>query len=376
LRRARLALAAAAVLALGLALQGSPPRAASPDDPFPLRNQLPFNLLFLDQTPRGAALQPPGTMRVETHLAYENTLAATDDLVSLFRADDFATFDGRVTEPILQAVAAASPSGSAFFLDGETARLVVQGWFGLARRLEAGVEIPFLLQSGGLFDSVIDGYHDHLGLPDGGRPGFARDRFVAGYVDDGESVFIDGTPGGISPGDITLSLRAALLRGRRRLPDLTGAVSLKLPTGDPRRLAGSGSADYGASISVSRRLGRHTLHGGYARSVPGGWDLAPGVPLEDLRSEFGAYAFAATPRTTLIAQILRSSGAFPPRAGSDLGRVALEIALGARHGRRGGRTFQWAIVENLDRERNTPDIGLFLGADLWAGPGGRLRSSY
>jgi hypothetical protein len=331
------------------------------DDPFPLRNQLPFNLMFLDQTPRAARLLPPRQLGIALHLSYESTLAATDDLVELFRQDDFATFDGRVTRPNLESVAAGTPGGTAFVLDGETLRAALDLRLGLARRLEAGLEIPLLSHSGGFLDSLIEGYHERLDLPDGGRPAFARDRFRAGYVGDGESIFFDHAPGGVRLGDLVISVRGALLAGKGRWPGVTGTLSLKLPTGDADRLHGSGSADYAASIQLTRRIARSTLHAGYAHTFIGDWEIAPSLPLRDSRSLFAACAFPAGGSTTLAIQVLRSSGPFPHREGGDLGRTAQEIVVGLRHRLPGGSLLEWGIIENLSRDSNTPDIGAFLG---------------
>jgi hypothetical protein len=326
-----------------------------------LRNQLPFHLMFLDQTPRAARLLPRHQIRFALHLTYESTLAASDDLVSLFRQDDFATFDGRVTQPVLETVAAGTPGGTAFILDGETLRAAIEARFGLAPRLEVGLEIPLLSHGGGFLDSLIDGYHERLDLPDGGRTAFARDRFRAGYVGDGESFFFDHAPGGVRLGDLAISARLGLAPGRGRWPGVTGALTLKLPTGDADRLHGSGSADYAASIQLTRKLVRATWHAGYAHTWLGGWEIAPDLPLQDPRSLFVACAFQAGERTALVVQVLRSSGVFPYRAGSDIGRVAQEIAAGFRHRLPGGALLEWGFVENLDHYHNTPDIGAFLG---------------
>lgn len=360
-------------LALLAAIALLPPggAVAEPVDPFPLRNQLPFHLPFLDQTPRGASLLGPRQVRLTFHLAYENTAATTDELVALFRQDNFATFDGEVSLPILQNVAAGMEGGSAFFLDGETLRAVIDAAIGIGSRLELSVEVPMLLHTGGIFDSMIDSYHERVGLPDGGRPVFARNRFVAGYVGDGEAVFIDRSPGGVRLGDIVLVVRTALNRAAAGVPAVASSFSLKLPTGDADRLDGSGSVDYGVGLQVSWELGRSTFHGGYAYSFLGDWALAPGLPLRDNRSLSLGYGFSLGSRSSLVAQILRTSGPFPFRSGSDLGRTSMEIALGFRH-RLGERTaLGWSVIENLTSDLNTPDIGLFLG--LTYRPGAAAR---
>ncbi len=356
----------AAFVAL-LALVPAPGAAAQNlDEPFALRNQLPLNLLFLDQTPKGTRLLPPGRMRLSVHAAYENTLIASDDLFGLYRQDDFQTLDGKVTRPILEAIASGTPGRTAYFIDAEVLRTVLDVRIGVGRRFEAGIEAPFLLQGAGLFDSAIDSYHSRLGLPDGGRGSFAQDRYVVGLVRDGETVFLDRAPNGPRLGEVVLSGRVAILNGSGRRPGLAASVSVKLPTGSAARLEGSGGTDYGGTVEASERLGRSTLNIGYGYARPGGWALAPRIRPGALRSQFGAYVFSLSERNALLVQVLRSSGPLAFHPGSDLGRVSLEIAAGARHLFKAGRALEWAVIENLDSYQNTPDIGFFAGVTFRA----------
>ena len=340
------------------------------DDPYPLRNQLPLHLVFLDQTPRSARLLGRGERRLTVHATYENTQIGTDALIDLFLAAD----NGIVTRPILEAAAAVNPEGTAFFIDGETMRTVFDFAFGLGGRFELDVEIPFLMHTGGFLDSIIDEYHEALSLPGGGRRGFQRNRYASGFVSGGTSVFVEGGRDGIRQGDIVLSGRTALVKAVKGRPAITLSVSAKLPTGDSDRLDGSGSADYGAAIEVSGRARRSSLHGGYAYTKIGIWELAPELNPRNTRSLFGTWVFTATPRTALIVQLLRTRGPFEQTAGNGLGRATTEIAFGMRHGTGEGFLFDWAFIENLDNDFNTPDIGAFLGLTVPIGRrGGAAR---
>jgi len=331
------------------------------DDPFPLRDQLPFKLLFLDQAPAGADVQPARGTRFALSAAYENTMVATDDLVLLFEKTGTATYGGHVTLPVLQAIATVQPSGSSYILDGETLRTVLNARVGLRPGLEVGVELPFLSHGGGFLDGTIDSFHSRFSLPEGGRIGFAHDQFRAGYVGDGQTVYFDRPPEGFRLGDIVLSMTGALLRERRRAPAVNATLSAKFPTGDFKTLDGSGSVDYGGALRVSKRWGRSAIHAGYAFNVLGDWRLAPGLPIKNSRSLFAAYAFSPTPRTCLIGQVLRTGGPFPFRPGNDLGKVAMEVFAGFRHRMSRGPCLESGFIENIDPFYNTPDIGAFLG---------------
>jgi uncharacterized protein DUF3187 len=337
------------------------------DEPFPLREALPFRLLFLDQPPGEAGLQPASEARFSVSAVYVNTMVATDDLIHLYSRVGQQLYDGEVDLGVLQMVAGSQDSQTAFIVDGETLRTSLRARVGILPRLEAGLEVPFLSQGSGFMDPIIDSFHDHLHLPDGGRTGFAHNQFRAGYVGDGETVYLDRSPSGLQLGDIVLSATGALLLEHGRSPALSMTLSAKLPSGDYRTLAGSGSRDYGANVRYSQTWGRSTLHAGYSYNALGEWRLAPDLPLRNSKSMFAAYAYAATPNTSLIVQILRSGGPFPFRSGNDLGRVTLGLSAGFRHRLPRGFDFEWSFLENLEPYYNTPDIGTFIGLNFRTG---------
>src|SRR2546428_10271357 len=155
------------------------------DDPFPLRDQLPFKLLFLDQAPAGADVQPARGARFAISATYENTMVATDDLVLLFERTGTATYDGRVTLPVLKSIATVQPSGSSYILDGETLRTVLNARVGLTSGLEIGIELPFLIHSGGFLDGLLDSVHRRFRPTECGRSSFDHKQARCGYISDG-----------------------------------------------------------------------------------------------------------------------------------------------------------------------------------------------
>jgi len=346
--------------------------ASSPDDPLPIRSQLPFKLMFLEPAPAAAGIEGDSEARVSLHATYENTLVASDALVNEFERNGMAVYNGRVTLPILTSIAAGQPSGTAYVLDGETLRTVLDARVGVSRRVEVGIEVPFLSHGRGFMDGPIDSFHDHFHLPDGGRTGFAHDQFRAGYVGDGQLVYFDEPPAGIRLGDIVVSATGLLVPPGVRGSAVTASFSAKLPTGSWRALAGSGSMDYGVALRLSRKWRRSALHLGAALNRLGDWKLAPGLPLHSTRDLFVAYAFAARPRFHLVGQAIRTSGPFPFRFGNDLGRVSMEVSAGFRYHLPRGFDVEWALIENLEPYYNTPDIGSFLGLRYRTAPEGPL----
>jgi len=302
---------------------------------------------------------------------YESTQIASDGILDRYRGDDFMTLDGLVTEPVVEQTAAASPSGNAYYVDGETLRAVVDVRIGIGRRFEAGVELPLLLHTAGFLDPIIDSFHNSLGLPDGGRKWFARDQSVVAYADQGDILYVDDAQGGVRAGDLTLSGRGTLARDRGGKSSLAGAITLKLPTGSTGRLDGSGSIDLGAGLQASWRLSRSTWHAGYQYTHLGGWDLEPSMSLRDRQSFSGAYVFQLNPKAAIIGQILGTFGPFPHRDDGDLGEPALEMAAGMRHAGPHNLQIEWAILESLSNPLNIPDVGVHFGLIYARPPAGR-----
>jgi hypothetical protein len=128
-------------------------------------------------------------------------------------------------------------------LDGESARITLDARFGIARRFEAGVAIPYVIESGGFLDSFIISYHNTFGFPQGGRDQAPRNRLLYQYQKNGQELLkISQSSQGI--GDIQLmggfQLYESSLKPSRAIALRT---SLKLPTGDSDQLHGSGSTD-------------------------------------------------------------------------------------------------------------------------------------
>lgn len=103
---------------------------------------------------------------------------------------------------------------------------------------ELGIEIPYLVRGGGILDPIIDFWHKNvLHWEDKVRRTNPRGKSFVKH--DGKYDF--GSANGL--GDISVYFKP-VIRGRYTLN-----FGLKVPTGNPNSLLGSGSVDIGASIS-------------------------------------------------------------------------------------------------------------------------------
>jgi Protein of unknown function (DUF3187) len=136
-------------------------------------------------------------------------------------------------------------------LDGETARITLNGRYGLATGVECGAEIPYVINGGGFLDGVIINYHDFFGFPQGGRGQAPRNRLLYLYSRDGqEKMRIDNSSNGM--GDISLIAGLQFYHDGKEYPRAVALrTNLKLPTGNSGQLHGSGSTDLAISLTAS-----------------------------------------------------------------------------------------------------------------------------
>ena len=323
----------------------------------PLRGQLPILLPFFDLAPASAFLLPRGAFRFNASAAYENTHAVSDDLVRTYS-------DGArhlLTLPDLEVIAAGSKEGTAYLVDGETMRLLLSGSFGLGARLEAGVELPLLLHTGGFLDGTIESYHEALGFGDGGRSAFEQDRFIVAYADPDGTYYLEGAPGGVRPGDVALTLRGSLYESPTGGSAVAATVGVEIPTGDADRLEGNGALDAAIGVEASWRFPRSSVHAGGRYSFPGGWDTAPWVDLGGRAGGFAAWERRFGPDWGMLAQVAFGGGPMPHRVDADLGDRTIELALGVRILAGTAGEIDLALLENLLPSKNAPDVGAYVG---------------
>lgn len=135
-------------------------------------------------------------------------------------------------------------------IDGETSRLSLQVHYGLNKHWQLGFNIPVIKHGGGFLDGFIINWHDFWGFPQNGRTESPRDAIRFHYRRE-ENTLIDIDSGVSGIGDITLS-------ASRKLPiDLFEGLALhaqlKLPSGEPSKLTGSGAMDLGLSLAGAKR---------------------------------------------------------------------------------------------------------------------------
>jgi hypothetical protein len=240
-------------------------------------------------------------------------------------------------------------------LDGETVRTNFALSHGFAGGWSLGVEVPHFHVGGGVLDDLIDGWHSAFRLPDGGRNARPEGALFYRFGRTAAPEFeLMQSASGI--GDTQIKLARLVGEEQRFVVQAT----LKLPTGDPDVLMGSGSADVGVTVLRSQALvGRRRPAGYY-------WGVGLLRPGDAERIPFEAEALVPTavvggswqvfPKLGFKGQI-DVHGAFFDSALEELGRTAIQATIGGWRplGRRG--VFEFGVVEDLEVS-TAPDVVL------------------
>jgi hypothetical protein len=188
-------------------------------------------------------------------------------------------------------------------LDGETLRFALDLRYGLAPAWDLQVELPWLEQSGGHLDRVIDEWHDLWGMSDGGRSRVARNQLDYRYLSASAPGFVldDGSSG---LGDITAALNYAFFADNDAVASV--AVGYKFGVGDEDKFLGSGGDDAYVALRFSgAHLSRLPLrwHGqlGYLRA--GDSNLLAGIQRQDLWFAGLSLDWMVSEQWSLLAQL-------------------------------------------------------------------------
>lgn len=216
--------------------------------PFETRDQNLFNLIHGQALPTNAALLK------KSHNAWSSSLVITNTL----------NIESNTNENIT--------------LDYEAYRFNLSYQYGLDEDWNIKLDIPLVHQTGGIFDSAIDHWHEFWGLPRANRPFVENDQYNIQYSYQDQSL-INLDEGSTSLGDMQIAVARALVKNSRTTMSLW--ASIKLPTGDPDKLSGSGATDLSAWLALNNRLSENWLVNLNAGAVFPGDDDYKNMPLSD-----------------------------------------------------------------------------------------------
>jgi len=244
-----------------------------------------------------------------------------------------------------------------FMIDGEWIQIAARISRMMTEKVEVGLYLPFIARTGGIADSSIERFHKAFGLGNARREEFPRNQcriYIRG-ADDQQARW-EGDELGMS--DLSLFSVWDVTHGDHNLPGLGVGCAVTLPTGDEDRLLGSGSATFGASACLSKRIGTSPwlLFIGGAASYSGNKEIA-GIALRPCQfAGLCGIEYEWSQRVSFIIQNLTTS----PIAKDyyEFSDPVHELNLGVRlRGRQGGYA-EISFQENLLKYNNSADVGI------------------
>lgn len=303
--------------------------------PFKTTNQSPLLMIQPLPAESSAAIAPPGKF----------ASALTFDLASNYTA--------------------SSTNSETILLDGESYRWTLATRYGLTDRLEVGIEIPWIVSSGGFLDSFIIDWHDMFGLPQGGRDTAPKNQLHYNYAQSGEQKLrLDSSSSGL--GDIVLTGAMKLYEVKTAaLHDaLALRATVKLPTGDSDKLHGSGAL--GGTVSLCGSANHFTEWGalGLFGSL-GGMLTAKGDVLKDQQESAAAFAtlglgIGPAPWISFKLQLNANTPLYKDSSLTELSKSAVMLVMGGALQLPGDYRLDIGVSEDI-AVATAPDVAVHLG---------------
>jgi len=247
-----------------------------------------------------------------------------------------------------------------FFLDVEMLQTTIALAYGISDTLEIEGEIQNRSRFGGKMDSFTQGVHDLFGIDQNGRDEVPKNDFVVNLnPPGGPSVELGDDDRGNYSRTLQFSVQHNVTCGTARLPALSYSVSVRLETLDVGDLSGGSDLDFGASVSLARRLGRFYLYGILGHAWFGRNNFR-GIELEDTQfSALLAAEWRFRAMQSLLVQYLRTDGVIDGFGA--FGETSNEVTLGYKWELRQKGILEFGLIENVGSFDNSPDFGFHLG---------------
>ncbi len=325
-----------------------------------VRNQLPFDQLFLGLTPEGAGTLGRGALRVTFALSWSNTFIMSPEIHD-WVGENRPAGRRELTRDETALIAAAYPGHDLFFFDGEVARWGLRVTYGLSDTLQLTLDTSIHSRGGGFADPTIESFHNLFGLGNANREFFPQNRFQVFMHFGDREFFRDGAPANNVLGDTSLELK---LGSRGRWHGWTGAVAaaVKAPTGNVRNFGGSGEWDGQLAGYASRPTGAGSaLHLDLAYTWLGGIDNLPGFEVDHIWTAMAAWEiWSPHHRLNWVLQATFTTSVFSGATISDLSDASWLLMAGLRVPLGGRDLLTFAFIENIVQFDNSTDVALHL----------------
>lgn len=255
-------------------------------------------------------------------------------------------------------------SNEQVFFDGETQRVVFAYKQGLVDGVEWGFDIPWISHSGGVLDRFVESWHSLLGLSQKGRDKYPRNKLLYAYQRNGNTQ-LDMTESGSGIGDIRVKGGWQIQKANTTTgSNIALRALLSLPTGDSRRLMGSGGLDAAVWLSAENKKSWFgnpgNVWGGAGVILLGGGDVLQGQQRKT--ALFGSVGSGAkvSQAITLKLQLDMHSSFYRNSHLVQINANAVQLVMGGDIGLANKAMLDLAVKEDLTINAS-PDVVFHIG---------------
>ncbi|MBF0492504.1 MAG: DUF3187 family protein [Deltaproteobacteria bacterium] len=258
-------------------------------------------------------------------------------------------------------------NGSTNDLDMELYKTAFSFSYGLGKRYELGIKLPFLSFSGGFLDAFIQNYHNTFGFPNAGREEVPNGRFNYSVKIPSGTYAPKKTDFGLS--NIELYFKTRILDEEKWAPALSLRATLKVPTGKKSEGLGSGNPDFHFNLALEKSYKIFHSYTNLGFLFLGG--------MEELNSNLHRSIFSFSQSfevqfcsvASVLAQIQGSSPYFKDTGLASLDEIPLDLVIGFKgKGNDKGpwEHFRWELAFAEDLVPSGPSVDFSLHFNLGA----------
>lgn len=247
-------------------------------------------------------------------------------------------------------------------IDNELTRYHLNAFTGVTDNFEAGIEIPLLHYHKGFMDTPIEWVEDRLGKSSRARKKTRRNDIRFLIVDQEDTIYdIDHETVGL--GDITLKFKYSLVKNYRKYFNVSIKFDLKLPTGDKKKMLGSGGVDFGPALLLRKSYENFyfQLHFGYFRFTE--LKIEKYMTIRTSNFFHGIFSIEyAMEKVSWLVQFAANSNPFERLNIEDVNSGGQAIAVGFKYSFMRRWLFQFSLMENISSVA-FPDFSTDIGIE-------------
>ncbi len=353
-----------AVLLVGALCAFTPENQADVGGPMRLRNEFPFQNIFLSTPPLDARI--PRRRRLDVTVGSFSCVAFPNNTMAT-TAGQAVTGAGRPTGlnwATLLAESANRPGQAFYLVDTEVFKAEFTWTQPIGRRAAFEGTVPFYSYSSGVLREAVKMWHHAFSMQDTGQMYFPVSNSQAGFVYNGSGYTLNGQRGP-SLGDVTLRGLYNVTPAKGWVPWLSVSAALKVPTGRVRNVFGSGMWDGAFGLHATQQFGQWWLYGTTAVNLHSGWRGLPSSLVRDSVDGHLGFEYRVSPEWSVVGALSVYGTPLRLREAQSMQNPATCYGLGARFNDRRHFELEWGFQDNIVRSNNAYDFGIYGRVRFW-----------